>query len=219
MTACVLRCPLLSLGFLASNAGSAMRAILSAISCGDLAATAKLLVVNNPKATALTIASASGVPTLCLPTIRDPQAADIALAKAMSEAKVDLIILSGYLRRLGPVTLNTFQNRILNIHPGPLPEFGGEGMYGRRVHQAVLQSGATMSGICVHLVDEIYDHGSVLNRKIIAVRPTDLVEDLERRVTEAEPRFFVETLGEIIAGRLALPGDLQTKATHAKSAS
>ena len=208
---------MLRLGFLASNAGSAMRAILRAIATGELAAEAALLVTNNPNAAALETARAHGLEALCLRTVKDPGAADRALAEAMTAAGVGLIILSGYLRRLGPATLAAYQGRILNIHPGPLPAFGGEGMYGRRVHEAVIASGAAQSGVCVHVVDEVYDHGPVVSRLSIPVQPTDSPEDLERRVTAAEPGFFVDTLKAIVEGRLTLPG-LQTAAQRAKSA-
>ncbi|MDB5444336.1 MAG: purN, partial [Phenylobacterium sp.] len=95
--------------------------------------------------------------------------------------------------------------RVLNIHPGPLPQFGGHGMYGRRVHEAVLAAGAAESGVTIHVVDEEYDHGPVVARKVVAVKPGDTVEALEERVRAAEPGFFVETLQRIARGELQLP--------------
>lgn len=182
-----------------------MRAILAALAGGRLPGEAVLAVSNRADAPALEAARAAGVATLVVPTLRDPDAADQKLAGALKEAGTDLVILSGYLRRLGPATLAAFEGRILNIHPGPLPAFGGEGMYGRRVHEAVIAAGLPASEICVHVVDAVYDHGPVLARFSLPVLPGDTAESLEQRVTATEPDFFVETLRAIADGRLALP--------------
>lgn len=182
-----------------------MRAILAAMADGSLPGEAVLAVSNRADAPALEAARAAGVPTRVIPTLRDPDAADRRLAEALMATKADLVVLSGYLRRLGPATLSAFAGRILNIHPGPLPAFGGEGMYGRRVHEAVITAGLSSSEICVHVVDAVYDHGPVLARLSVPVLPGDTAESLEQRVTAAEPAFFVETLKAIAAGRLALP--------------
>lgn len=195
----------LRLGFLASGNGTSARAIIDAVRTGELDAQARLLASNNRSATALTWAQLAGVQTLCIPTAADPQAADARLAAEMAAHGVELILLSGYLRRLGPRTLGRYAGRILNIHPGPLPEFGGEGMYGLHVHAAVLQAGAPESGICVHVVDEEYDHGPVLARRSVPVQRGDTPESLQRRVKALEPGFFVETLQRLAAGELTLP--------------
>ena len=134
--------PTLKLGFLASRNGSSMRALIEAIEAGELAAEALLVVSNNKTAGALEFAAAHGVPTLVIPTQANPEAADARLCAAMEAAGAELIVASGYLRRLGPKTLARYRNRVINIHPGALPAFGGEGMYGRRVHEAVIAAGA-----------------------------------------------------------------------------
>ncbi len=195
----------LKLGFLASGNGTSARAIVNGIRAGQLTSEARLLVSNNRKATALQWASATGLASLCIPTQADPDGADQSLAAEMATHGVEVIVLSGYLRRLGPATLARYGGRILNIHPGPLPAFGGHGMYGRRVHEAVLAAGAPESGICIHLVDEEYDRGPVIARRSVEVRPGDTAEALEARVTGLEPAFFLETLRRIEAGELALP--------------
>jgi phosphoribosylglycinamide formyltransferase-1 len=194
----------LKLGFLASGNGSSARAVVGAIRAGDLAAEARLLVSNNRSAPALAFAADAGVPALCIPTQGDPDTADARLAEAMLGHGVDLIVLSGYLRQLGPRTLGQYAGRVLNIHPGPLPAFGGHGMYGRRVHEAVIAAAVAESGICIHLVDEEYDRGPVLARRSVPVEPGDTPESLEARVTALEPGFFVETLGRIARGEIVL---------------
>ncbi len=195
----------LRLGFLASGNGSSAEAIVDAIAAGRLDAEARLIVSNKKSCAAFDWAAAKGVATLAIPTIADPDSADAALAQAMADAGVDLIVMSGYLRRLGPRTLARYAGRIINIHPGPLPQFGGEGMYGARVHQAVVAAGLTESAVVIHVVDEEYDHGPEIDRRVVPLQPGDTAEALEARVKAAEPIFFVETLQRLAAGELALP--------------
>ncbi len=195
----------LKLGFLASGNGSSAEAVVAAVAAGTLAAEPRLLVSNKKTAPAFAWAEARGVETLAIPTIAEPEAADAALAEAMAAHGVELIVMSGYLRRLGPRTLARYAGRILNIHPGPLPQFGGEGMYGARVHQAVLASGLAESAIVIHAVDEEYDHGPELARRAVPILAGDTPQSLEERVKAQEPAFFVETLRRIAAGELELP--------------
>jgi phosphoribosylglycinamide formyltransferase-1 len=115
------------------------------------------------------------------------------------------VILSGYLRKLGPLTLAAFDGRILNIHPALLPRYGGQGMYGRRVHEAVVAAGEHETGASVHLVDDEYDHGAVVAQIRLPVDPGDTAESIERKVMDAEPKLFLETLQKIASGVLTLP--------------
>ena len=196
---------LLKLGFLASNNGSGMRAVVAAIEAGDLAASARLVVSNKRDAPALAFARDRAIETRWIRTLPDPQVADTALAQALGDAGVELVLLSGYLRKLGPATLAAYHNRILNIHPALLPKFGGQGMYGRRVHDAVLAAGEARTGASVHLVDGEYDHGAVLAQVEVPVLPGDTAASIEARVTRAEPELFVQTLQKIVTGSLILP--------------
>jgi phosphoribosylglycinamide formyltransferase-1 len=195
----------LRLGFLASGFGSSAKAIVEAAQDGRLAAEPRFLVSNNKSAPALDWAKELGVPSLCVPTQADPAAADQRLADEMAAHGVELIVLSGYLRRLGPVTLGRYAGRVLNIHPGPLPQFGGEGMYGKRVHEAVLAAGVAQTAITIHAVDEIYDHGPVIAVMPVDICDGDTVETVENRVRVLEPGFFVETLQGIARGDIRLP--------------
>jgi phosphoribosylglycinamide formyltransferase-1 len=180
-------------------------AMVAAIRAGTLAAEPRLMVSNKRDAPALAAATAAGVPTLTIPTQKDPDAADARLNAALHDHGVEIVILSGYLRRLGPQTLSAYAGRILNIHPGPLPQFGGEGMYGARVHQAVIAAGAAASAIVIHAVDEEYDHGPEVARLAVPIAPGDTAELLEARVKALEPGFFVETLQRVARGELPLP--------------
>lgn len=195
----------LQLGFLASGNGSSAEAIVDAIAAGRLDAEARLLVSNKKNCPAFEWATAKGVATLAIPTISDPEAADAALADAMAAQGVELIVMSGYLRRLGPKTLTRYAGRIVNIHPGPLPGFGGEGMYGARVHRAVIAAGVAESAIVIHVVDEVYDHGPEVDRRVVPLQSGETAETLEARVKGLEPAFFVETLQRLATGALSLP--------------
>lgn len=195
----------LKLGFLGSGNGSSARAIIGAIAAGALDAEARLVVSNRREAPLLDWAAAQGIATRLIPTLSNPDAADLQLADAMRSHGVELIVMSGYLRRLGPRTLWRYAGRVLNIHPGPLPEFGGQGMYGRKVHEAVLAAGATQSAIMIHLVDEEYDHGAEIARRIVDIAPGDTPESLEATIKAREPEFFLETLQGIVRGDIQLP--------------
>ncbi len=182
-----------------------MRAVLRAIESGELSAQARILVSNRRDAPALGFAAEHGVPVRVIPTASDPDAADAALVAALQGAGVELVVLSGYLRKLGERTLAAFPNRILNIHPALLPEFGGQGMYGRRVHEAVAAAGARTTGASVHLVDGDYDQGPVIASRCVPLEPGDDPEAIERKVTAVEPGLLVDTLRRIGSGELALP--------------
>jgi len=194
----------LKLGFLASRNGTGMRAVVAAIEAGDLAAEARLLVSNRRDAPALDFAAEHGVPARVIPTLSNPDAADAVLAEALKAAGVEIVVLSGYLRQLGPKTLAVYANRVLNVHPALLPKFGGAGMYGRRVHEAVATAGESHSGASVHLVDAEYDQGPVIASRQTPLGPGDDAAAIEAKVTSLEGPLLVETLRRISEGDLRL---------------
>lgn len=196
---------MLKVGFLASRNGSGARAIVAAAKAGDLAVDPRLVVSNRRDAHVLAWAADQGIATAVIATTPDPETADARLAETLQAHGVELVVMSGYLRRLGPSTLTRYAGRILNIHPGPLPEFGGQGMYGRKVHEAVIASGRRQSAIVIHLVDEEYDHGPEIARLTVEVALGETVDGLEASVRAAEPGFFVETLKRIAGGEIRLP--------------
>jgi phosphoribosylglycinamide formyltransferase-1 len=194
----------LQLGFLASHGGSAMRAVLEAIRDGTLDAEARLVISNNEAAPALDAARAFGVPALHLSQRRLGPGADLdrVIAERLAGAGVEWVVLSGYMRKLGPETLRRFRERIINVHPALLPRHGGRGFYGSRVHAAVIAAGDATSGATVHLVDEEYDRGAILAQREIPVFPGETAETLEQRVRAIEPPLVVETLRRIASGDL-----------------
>ncbi len=199
--------PTLKLGFLASHGGSAMAATLAAIAADQLRAEGRILITNNPGCGAVAVAKGAGVPWRHISGSHEgsAEAADEAIADALNDAGAELVVLSGYMRKLGPATLARFGGRILNIHPALLPRHGGQGLYGRRVHEAVRASGDTVSGASIHLVDSEYDTGPVIARAEVPVHPEDGVDDIEARVRAVEPGLMVDTLRRIAAGELQLP--------------
>ena len=197
----------MNLGFLASHNGSNMQAIIDACRSGRLAATPAVVISNNRDSGALERARNERIPRFHLSgnTHPHPEDLDREIVDVLLEHDVNLVLLAGYMKKIGPVTLATFPGHILNIHPGLLPEYGGQGMYGRRVHEAVLAAGAATSGATVHVVDAIYDNGPALAQRKVAVEKSDTVDTLARRVLAVEHELYVETIDGIIRGEIRLP--------------
>lgn len=187
------------LGVLASHEGTTLQAVLDAVVDGRLSATVAVVISNNRESGALRRAHAAGVPAVHLSSVThpDPQQLDQAILESLTNAQVDIVLLAGYLKKLGPRVLEEFGGRILNTHPALLPKFGGKGMYGSRVHEAVLASGDSETGVSIHLVDAEYDTGRVLAQCRVPVVPGDSVADLAARVQAREKEFVVETLAKL----------------------
>jgi phosphoribosylglycinamide formyltransferase-1 len=180
-----------------SGRGSNLEALLRAL---GPASPARVVVVlsNRPDAPALQRAAERGIPVV---TLRDPADPGSWLPELERHA-VDLIVLAGYLKLVPSDVVARYRGRIINIHPALLPSFGGKGMYGRRVHEAVLASGARESGATVHLVDEAYDRGAILGQLRVPVLPGDDADRLAARVLELEHRLLpAAVLAAAAAGR------------------
>jgi phosphoribosylglycinamide formyltransferase-1 len=180
-----------------SGRGSNLAALIAALPAGS-PAEVSLVVSNRAGAGGLEIAQAHGIPTLVL---SDPGDALVWL-DALAIHRIDLLVLAGYLKLVPPRVVDRYRGRIINIHPALLPAFGGPGMYGHRVHEAVLAARATVTGATVHLVDEVYDRGPILAQARVAVHPGDTPEQLADRVLEAEHRLLpAVVLAAAAAGR------------------
>jgi phosphoribosylglycinamide formyltransferase-1 len=197
----------MNLGFLASGRGSNMQAVIDACKSGRLDAIPRLVISNNSTSGALDRARREGIPYAHLSSVThpDPGELDRAIRDTLKQHDVDLVVLAGYMRKIGSQTLRAYRGRIINIHPALLPRFGGEGMYGARVHRAVLASGAEETGVTVHLVDAHYDHGPILAQRRVPVRLGDTVETLADRVLEQEHDLLVQTLVRIASDEIVLP--------------
>lgn len=196
----------LRIGVLASGEGTTLQAILDACAAGEISARVVLVASNNGGSGALRRAREAGAAALHLSnkTHPAPGELDAAITGALEAERVQVVMLAGYMKKLEPLVLERFQGRILNTHPALLPKFGGHGMYGMRVHEAVLQAGEAESGPSVHLVDAEYDTGRVLAQAKVPVLAGDSAETLAARVQERERRLVVEVLGQVAQGTLKL---------------
>lgn len=168
-----------------SGRGSNLLALLDALS-GSSKAEVVLVLSNRADTPALDRARERGIPAAALENHRDA-AEWLAL---LSAHRVDLVVLAGYLKLVPAGVTQAFRNRMLNIHPALLPDFGGPGMYGHHVHEAVVASGARVSGATVHLVDEQYDRGAILAQARVPVLPGDTADTLAARVLRAEHQLL-----------------------------
>ena len=196
---------MLKLGFLASHTGSNMQAIIDACQAGTLAAVSCVVISNNSRSGARARARQENIAAYHLSERTHGEALGGAILAAMQRHGVEVICLAGYMKKLGAEVLAAYEGRILNIHPSLLPKFGGQGMYGMRVHEAVLAAGERESGATVHLVDEEYDHGRVLAQEKVPVQAGDTPEALQKRVLAAEHRLYTTTLARIAAGEIPIP--------------
>ena len=198
----------LRLGILASHAGTTMQAIIDACDEGRLHAEVRVVISNNSRSGALERARTHGIPAYHLSgaTHPDPCDLDAAVLERLVGHDVDIVALAGYMKRLGPLVLSRFKGRLLNTHPALLPKFGGQGMYGDRVHEAVLASGEKVSGATVHLVEGDYDTGPVLSQVKVPVLEGDTLETLRDRVQSAERHHYVQALHRIAKGEIKLEG-------------
>ena len=196
----------LNLGVLASHNGTNLQAIIKACEDKTLNARCRVVISNNSRSIALRRARNHSIPALHLSskTHPNPEVLDEAIADALAHHDVELVVLAGYMKLLGPTTLARYRDRIVNIHPGPLPEFGGRGMYGDNVHRAVLDARRPTTGVTVHLVDEFYDHGLILDLSEVPVEEHDTVETLRARVQMEEHRFYVSILQRTASGPIQL---------------
>jgi phosphoribosylglycinamide formyltransferase 1 len=197
--------PTLHLGFLASHGGSNMQAIVDACKEGRLDAVPRVVISNNSESMALQRANSEGIPGYHVSGRTHPGAAeDREILRVLRRHDVDTVVLAGYMKRIGPETLAAYRGRILNIHPALLPKFGGQGMYGKRVHEAVLRAGEKVTGVTVHTIDERYDTGPILNQCQVPVQEGDTADSLAARVLCHEHLLYVETLRKIGEGTIVL---------------
>lgn len=168
-----------------SGRGSNLEALLQSLG-PDAPAEIVLVLSDRSSATGLELARRRDIPAEVLHDSAD----GAAWLKLLRQHEADLLVLAGYLRLVPAPVISGFKGRIINVHPALLPAFGGRGMYGRRVHEAVLASGARESGATVHLVDEVYDHGEILAQVRVPVLPDDTPQRLAARVLEVEHRLL-----------------------------
>ncbi|MEX2353612.1 MAG: phosphoribosylglycinamide formyltransferase, partial [Gammaproteobacteria bacterium] len=148
-----------------------------------------------------------GIPAYHISSKRfpDPETLDCMIRDTLIKHEVDLVILAGFMKKVGSRTIAAFAGRIINIHPALLPKYGGPGMYGNNVHERVLASGDRETGVTIHVVTDDYDAGPVLARRKVPVMDGDTLDTLAERVLVVEHEIYVDTIDRIIRGDITLP--------------
>jgi phosphoribosylglycinamide formyltransferase 1 len=191
---------------LISGGGTTLRNLLERIDSGELPVEVRLVISSRPDARGLQYAAEAGIPSLVV--AKNKATSDSAFSEtifgACREAGVRYVVMGGFLKHL-PIP-SDFENRVVNIHPALIPAFCGKGMYGLRVHEAVLEYGAKISGCTVHFVDNQYDHGPIILQRVVEVLPDDTPESLQARVLAAECEAYPAALRLLASGRIRVSG-------------
>jgi phosphoribosylglycinamide formyltransferase-1 len=187
------------LAVLASHEGSTLQALIDACANGELDAQVVLVISNNSQAGALRRADAAGIEKRHISgtTHASQEEADHAMVAALSNANVDWVLLLGYMKKMGDEVLSQYSGRIINTHPALLPAFGGQGFFGRKVHEAVHAAGVQESGATLHLVGSEYDTGPIIAQVTVPVSVNDDIDAIEHRVKAAEKKLLLDTLKDI----------------------
>ncbi|MEO8562669.1 MAG: phosphoribosylglycinamide formyltransferase [bacterium] len=195
------------IGVLASGGGSNLQAILDHFAAlGDARSGDVVLVGSSSgEAGALERADRASIPRAIVHSPREPDGVELGLLLRAHD--VDLVVLAGYMRLVPPEVTRAFRGRMLNVHPALLPAFGGPGMYGARVHRAVIGASASESGPTVHFVDEVYDHGPVIAQWPVPVLPDDDEHTLAARVLAAEHALYPRVVDAVAGGLVRLLPD------------
>lgn len=193
----------------ASGRGSNFQVVYQRTKDGYLPAEIALLICDNPQAGASAFAAAHDIPCAVIrpkdfPT---PEMFGEELLEALSAQQIEFIVLAGYLKKIPGNVVQRYANRIVNIHPALLPAFGGKGMYGMRVHEAVFRSGAKISGLTVHLVNDEYDTGPIVLQKAVAIDDCNSPEEIARKVLEYEHQALPEAIKLLLETSYAVEGN------------
>jgi phosphoribosylglycinamide formyltransferase-1 len=199
---------MLNVAVFGSGRGTNFQAILQALDGGKLPGVRIVVVLsNNSDAGILHLARAHGIPSVHVSERQfgnEQEYADSLLA-TLKRHDATFVALAGFMKRIPKQMIVAYRNRIVNIHPALLPKFGGKGMYGLHVHEAVLAAGESVSGATVHVVDEEYDHGPIVVQRQVPVRSDDTPETLAARVLEVEHLIYPEALLLFAAGKVSFP--------------
>jgi phosphoribosylglycinamide formyltransferase 1 len=190
------------LGLVLSGRGSNAHAIIEHIQAGRLSGAMVACVLSNrADAPGLTMAQGFGIPTFVVDHYPKRADRDAAMLTCLQQAQVDWVILAGYDRIIGDPLLSAYAGRVLNIHPSLLPAFGGPGMVGLAVHQAVIAAGEHTSGCTVHQVTAAVDEGQILGQAVVDVYPSDTAEILAARVLEKEHQLYAAVIQQVVVGK------------------
>jgi formyltetrahydrofolate-dependent phosphoribosylglycinamide formyltransferase len=187
----------------ASGSGSNFQSILDSIQSGSLPVHCTGLICDREGIYAIDRAQQADIPVYVIRRrdFDDVSEYALSLVATLQALDPDLIVLAGYLSKVPEMVVANWAGRIINIHPALLPKFGGKGFYGLKVHQAVIDSSETESGCTVHFVDEVYDHGSVIEQAVVPVLPDDTPESLQLRVLEQEHSLLPKVIHDLLINK------------------
>ncbi|OGH96777.1 MAG: phosphoribosylglycinamide formyltransferase [Candidatus Melainabacteria bacterium GWA2_34_9] len=191
-----------NIAVLVSGNGSNLKALINAVNTGKITNANIALVISNKKnVNALKIAKDAEIPAVYIArdVFDSDEEYDLFLLNKLNKYSIDLVLLAGYLRIITPTFLKAYENRILNIHPSLLPSFGGKGMYGMKVHQAVLNSKSDKSGCTVHLVTEEIDGGPILAQACVSIAPEDTAEVIAAKILIEEHKLYPQAVNNFIS--------------------
>lgn len=196
----------MNIAVFASHGGSDLQAIIDGCKSNQINAKVAVVISNNGDSMALKRANKEEIPAYHLSAKKcgDEEVLAKEILKVLSEYSVDMIFLAGYMRMLHVSILEKYDNRIFNIHPALLPKFGGKGMYGMNVHNAVIEANEQETGVTIHRVNAEYDSGEIVAQTKVPVLVGDTAEVLAARVLEREHEFLVEVISDIVNGRIVL---------------
>jgi phosphoribosylglycinamide formyltransferase-1 len=191
---------------LVSGGGTDLQSILDAQQQNSYPARVRVVISNKASAYGLERARLAGIRTehISVKTEGSFDGVGRRMVEVFEEEQTELIVLAGYLKLVHPAIIRAYNHRIINIHPALLPKYGGKGMYGMKVHEAVIAAGETVSGPTVHFVDEVFDHGEIIAQRTVPVLSDDTPETLQRRVLEEEHRLLPEVVGKLAGGEIPL---------------
>lgn len=195
---------MLRIGVLISGSGTNLQSLIDACSSGEVNGEVVLVISNRASAYGLERAKAAGILAIHLSARDYPneESYDAELLKRLKEAKVDLVVLAGYLRVLTPVLVSAFENKMMNIHPSLIPSFCGDGFYGLNVHEAAIRRGVKLSGATVHFVDNGTDTGPIILQEAVAVETQETAESLQQKILQIEHRLLPRAVALFCEGKL-----------------
>ena len=180
----------------ASGRGSNFSVIVDAIESGELKSKAVGVISNNPDSGVIEFAESKEIPYAVINKNRYPDESELnnKILDTLDEWNANFIVLAGYMKKIDPSIVRKYKNRILNIHPALLPSFGGNKMYGLKVHESVLNSGVKYSGVTVHIVTDEYDKGPIVLQQVVPVYDDDTAEILQKRILKEEHTIYKEAI-------------------------
>ena len=199
--------PAKSIAVFASGGGTNFQAIADAIETGQINGRIHVVITDNPDAGVIQRAESMGIESVVIRP-QSFQSQDDYISKLVAILEyIDLIVLAGYMKLIPAEITRQFQHRMVNIHPALIPAFCGKGFYGMRVHRAVIDAGVKISGVTVHFVDEVYDHGPIIAQRTVPVTQDETPETLADKIHKIEHSLYPEVISLICADRVRVDGN------------